>query len=458
LSASLSQPSAESLWKQEVNQRLAAHRNRKGQPEAGPLKPVEIRPDASRLAAQAAARVAARYANAPSYSEMQAEEAHIALKAAQVAMRAALDAQAVASEALDGLRADSAIRRSREAEAAQAAAEELASEGRRGFQLPQKASITGEASAVEERPFFETPQTTASASALRSPALPSPPPHVFWEQDLPRRQPEPAAARIVYREEPSEMAIVESWEDSSPALEPWDEEAFAPVEPALPIHANLIEFPRELVAARKARPRLAEGPLATAEPERQLSIFEVDPGILSVQPEAFAPPAAAPAWTTPQWSHLELEEQLLPDDEPQQATAPVLEMASFSRRLLAVVVDGALITSAFLGAAIAAFNRMPQLPPLKVQELGALIGFVLIALVYQMVFSTLADTTPGMKYARVSLCTFNNQSPTRAHRLGRLGALLLSVLPVGLGLAWAIFDENHLCWHDRLSQTYLRKY
>jgi hypothetical protein len=63
-----------------------------------------------------------------------------------------------------------------------------------------------------------------------------------------------------------------------------------------------------------------------------------------------------------------------------------------------------------------------------------------------------------MKYARVSLCTFNNQSPTRAQQLGRFGALLLSVLPVGLGLAWALFDENHLCWHDRLSQTYLRKY
>ena len=30
---------------------------------------------------------------------------------------------------------------------------------------------------------------------------------------------------------------------------------------ALPLPANLIEFPRELVAARKARPRLAEGPL-----------------------------------------------------------------------------------------------------------------------------------------------------------------------------------------------------
>jgi hypothetical protein len=28
---------------------------------------------------------------------------------------------------------------------------------------------------------------------------------------------------------------------------------------------------------------------------------------------------------------------------------------------------------------------------------------------------------------------------------------------VGLGAAWAIFDEGHLSWHDRLSRTYLKK-
>ena len=37
------------------------------------------------------------------------------------------------------------------------------------------------------------------------------------------------------------------------------------VEPAQPIYANLIQFPREMVATRKVRPRLAEGPLARAE-------------------------------------------------------------------------------------------------------------------------------------------------------------------------------------------------
>jgi len=34
---------------------------------------------------------------------------------------------------------------------------------------------------------------------------------------------------------------------------------------------------------------------------------------------------------------------------------------------------------------------------------------------------------------------------------------LLSLIPMGLGVVWAIFDENRFCWHDHLSGTYLRK-
>jgi len=31
------------------------------------------------------------------------------------------------------------------------------------------------------------------------------------------------------------------------------------------------------------------------------------------------------------------------------------------------------------------------------------------------------------------------------------------VLPLGLGFVWALFDDESLAWHDRLSKTYLRK-
>jgi hypothetical protein len=35
--------------------------------------------------------------------------------------------------------------------------------------------------------------------------------------------------------------------------------------------------------------------------------------------------------------------------------------------------------------------------------------------------------------------------------------MALSLLPMGLGMVWAIFDEDNMSWHDRYSQTYLRQ-
>jgi len=57
----------------------------------------------------------------------------------------------------------------------------------------------------------------------------------------------------------------------------------------------------------------------------------------------------------------------------------------------------------------------------------------------------------------ISLCTFDDEHPTRMQLRDRLGALMISLLPMGLGFAWAIFDEDHLSWHDRISRTYQRK-
>jgi uncharacterized RDD family membrane protein YckC len=95
--------------------------------------------------------------------------------------------------------------------------------------------------------------------------------------------------------------------------------------------------------------------------------------------------------------------------------------------------------------------------PAKIAEISAVSALLLAGLLYQTLFLALAEATPGMKCAGISLYTFDGQSPTCAQSRRRLGALLLSVLPLGLGVAWALFDDDHLCWHDRLSKTYLRK-
>jgi uncharacterized RDD family membrane protein YckC len=125
--------------------------------------------------------------------------------------------------------------------------------------------------------------------------------------------------------------------------------------------------------------------------------------------------------------------------------------------LLAAVVDGTLIFGAFLAAALLAEAKMNVLPGIKEIEMGTAAALLLIGALYHAFFLTLADATPGMKYARISLCTFDGHNPSLAQRCSRLGALLLSVATLGLGMAWAVFDEDHLSWHDRLSQTYLSR-
>ncbi len=66
------------------------------------------RPIQGSRAAQAAKRVAERYAQAPSYSELLADEARNAMRAAEAASKAAQQAQAAVQYVLDGLEAAAA--------------------------------------------------------------------------------------------------------------------------------------------------------------------------------------------------------------------------------------------------------------------------------------------------------------------------------------------------------------
>ena len=152
----------------------------------------------------------------------------------------------------------------------------------------------------------------------------------------------------------------------------------------------------------------------------------------------------------------ESEYELLEEPEPQPQTAPQIELASVSRRVLASFVDFTLVAGAIVAAAALAANNATQMPGLRVVEIGLLAALVVAASAYKVLFFTLAGATPGMRYARLELATFDGGVPTRRQRWIRLAAVALSILPVGLGFAWAIFDDQHLTWHDRFSKTYLR--
>ena len=448
-SAILADPSPS--WKQEVSQRIAAHQNRKTASAAEAKTHLESHSGASSRAAVAAARVAARFANAPSYSEMLASEARAAVRTAEAASRAAQEAQAAAESILAGLEAATVAERSWEPETLQDRASE------------QTREPAWEATVAAARPSADNSDQAAEKQSFG----------IIWDADLPVRAASPAASRATHSPGAFESSMEDWWRSATLARDGQDyflgSETIEFVEPAQPIPAKLIEFPRQLVATRKVRPRLAEGPHArVGNAVGQLSIFEVDSASVSTQPAAAAvAEAAAPAWQGPDWSSIRLDEQSLSERSLDEQTAEEAEAAAASaaaafdlapmgRRLMAAVVDGSLIVGAFLALATAVTSAARELPTLHQAELGAAVTLAILAALYHSSFVLLAAKTPGMKWARVSLRTFGGQRLTLDQRCGRLGALVLSLLPVGLGVAWAIFDEDHLSWHDRLSGTYVR--
>jgi uncharacterized RDD family membrane protein YckC len=445
------QPNRTPQWKEEVNRRLAAHKSRKNQPtepEAAPPLPAE---GASR-AAQAAARVAARYAKAPSYSQLQAEGARVAVRAAEIATKVALEAQAAAESALAGLHAAT-----HQQPRGPAVVQPIAPLRKPEVEPAVHPSSMPVHVAIEDHPVQTPMQETASFAPETTP----PPQPAFdrrdlgirWDPDMPILPVErkPAARRP---QDEFELSTEDWWQPA----ELGDSLRNTPIEIAEEeTHsANLIHFPRELVATRKLRPRLAEAVGGEAD-AGQLSIFEVDPASISTEAAVVGPePGGMPST----WSGMRLDSQ----PEPVRAGAArpdwdrsSLPVAPLGLRLMATVVDCALILATFVGAGFLAARQFAHPPTGKPAELMGLAALVLIGLLYYAFFFAFPVSTPGMMYARIGLCTFNNQSPTRDQLRRRVGAMVLSLLPVGLGLVWSLFDEDHLSWHDRFSQTYLRK-
>jgi uncharacterized RDD family membrane protein YckC len=51
--------------------------------------------------------------------------------------------------------------------------------------------------------------------------------------------------------------------------------------------------------------------------------------------------------------------------------------------------------------------------------------------------------------------SFDGGIPTSRQMAWRSFGYLISAGTCFLGFAWALWDEDQLCWHDRISQTYL---
>ncbi len=148
-----------------------------------------------------------------------------------------------------------------------------------------------------------------------------------------------------------------------------------------------------------------------------------------------------------------------PVEEPPNERRPGFEIplqaAPMGRRLAASAIDATLVTSAFAAFAYIFFRFTAELPPLaKVAGTGTLlIGLMWSA--YQYLLLVYSGTTPGLKLARLELHRFDGSPVPLRLRRWRALTSILSGLSLGLGYAWCFLDEDRLCWHDRITRTYM---
>lgn len=83
------------------------------------------------------------------------------------------------------------------------------------------------------------------------------------------------------------------------------------------------------------------------------------------------------------------------------------------------------------------------------------IALVLIAMFYGFVFAMTGRETAGQKWTNLRLINFDGFPPDGSSRALRYAGTWLSFGACGIGLLWALLDEEYLTWHDHMSKTFL---
>jgi len=201
---------------------------------------------------------------------------------------------------------------------------------------------------------------------------------------------------------------------------------------------KVIAFPRQASSApefvhRLADPVIPEQPRILDVPEE----LEAYPGTPLLDGLQF-PPSAQPAFAPPA-DHIEL---------PFQAV-------NISRRFYAGLIDCALVAVAAAVFGAISYKMLPKFAPTKPALLAAAAVLILLWSVYQYIFTMYGGVTPGMRMLGIRLRTFKGGHLSWRHRRSRVIGLYFSTASLMMGLFWVLVDVDALCWHDRISRTYL---
>jgi uncharacterized RDD family membrane protein YckC len=164
-------------------------------------------------------------------------------------------------------------------------------------------------------------------------------------------------------------------------------------------------------------------------------------------------------------SPMEIDVSLRPETETPAQEQPVAEeaqsqpslypVASIDDRRIAAGIDLFCLLFAY-GGFLGLFGSLGghfTLSKLSVAVCASTLAIVYLQ--YFALFTIFGGTTPGMMIRGLQVVSFSGDTPTPKQMLLRSAGYMISAGTFFLGFLWAMWDEDELTWHDRLSRTYL---
>lgn len=131
--------------------------------------------------------------------------------------------------------------------------------------------------------------------------------------------------------------------------------------------------------------------------------------------------------------------------------------ASLLRRFGAIIYDSLLILALMILITLA-FIAVRGGEPVETGNIGYRIILFVVAYLFYAGYWSRMGRTLGMQSWRMQLETADGDKPDFARASLRFFAAVLSLITLGLGFWWQLWDKDDLAWHDRLSGTRLRYY
>jgi uncharacterized RDD family membrane protein YckC len=129
-------------------------------------------------------------------------------------------------------------------------------------------------------------------------------------------------------------------------------------------------------------------------------------------------------------------------------------VATPMHRLVAAAIDAAFILVGF-GILVAAFQLMGgRFGSGKLFWMGLAGALALVTLFYGLIWAIAGRETAGMSFTDLQLITFDGFPLDARSRAVRYVFTWMSFCAGGLGVLWAVADEENLTWHDHISKTF----